>query len=80
MHQEKNVCESIIATLLNVKNKSKDHLKSRQDLQELGIRHELHPEVRGKRTYLPPAPHTLSQVEKKKFLQEITRFIAALWL
>ncbi|KAK2654990.1 hypothetical protein Ddye_008042 [Dipteronia dyeriana] len=43
MHIEKNVCDNIINTLLNVKGKSKDGLNSRKDLQKMNIRHELHP-------------------------------------
>ena len=43
MHIEKNVCDNILWTLLNVQGKSKDSLKARLDLQELGIRKALHP-------------------------------------
>ena len=32
MHIEKNVCESLISTLLNMKGKSKDSLSSRLDM------------------------------------------------
>ena len=35
MHIEKNVCESIIGTLLNVLGKTKDGVKSRLDLIEM---------------------------------------------
>lgn len=38
MHVEKNVCENIIGTLLNVKNKSKDGVNARKDLMHLKIR------------------------------------------
>ena len=31
-HVEKNVCDSLIGTLLNIKGKTKDGLKCRQDL------------------------------------------------
>ena len=44
MHVEKNVCDSIIGTLLNIKGKTKDGINAR------------------KRTYLPPACHTLSKI------------------
>jgi len=43
MHVEKNVCESLIDTLLNIKGKTKDGLKCRQDLVDMGIRDQLHP-------------------------------------
>ncbi|CAA7043013.1 unnamed protein product [Microthlaspi erraticum] len=55
MHVERNVAASIIATLLHC-GKSKDGLKARKDLQVLGIRKDLHPKPKGKRTYLPAAP------------------------
>ena len=61
---EKNVCDSLIGTLLNIKGKTKDGLKSRQVLVQLGIRDELHPVSRGDRTYLPQACHTMSTAEK----------------
>ncbi|XP_071709264.1 uncharacterized protein [Rutidosis leptorrhynchoides] len=36
--------------------KTKDHLKGRRDLEEMGIRHELHPEpLSNGKVYLPPA-------------------------
>ena len=43
MHIEKNVCGSIINTLLQVKRKSKDHLNARLDLEEMGLKPLLHP-------------------------------------
>ena len=43
MHIEKNICDNILGTLLNIGGKSKDHLNARFDLQEMGIRKVLHP-------------------------------------
>ena len=43
MHIEKNVCESIISTLLNIPGNTKDGLNSRLDLLEMGLRCELGP-------------------------------------
>jgi hypothetical protein len=71
MHIEKNVCESIIGTLLDLDGKSKDGLNSRRDLQEMRIRNDLHPREQGNRFYLPPAPHTLSKEEKKVFCKRL---------
>ncbi|KAG7567797.1 Transposon En/Spm-like [Arabidopsis thaliana x Arabidopsis arenosa] len=51
MHVERNVVASIVSTLLHC-GKSKDGLNARKDLEELGIRKELHPKTKGKRTYL----------------------------
>ncbi|XP_052728168.1 uncharacterized protein LOC128195186 [Vigna angularis] len=69
MHVEKNVCDSIIGTLLNIQGKTKDGMKSRLDLVEMGIREQLAPQSHGKRTYLPPACHTLSKQEKRSFCE-----------
>ena len=71
MHVEKIVCDSIIGTLINIKGKTKDDINSRKDLVEMGLRLELQPEARGKRTYLPPACHTLSRLEKISFCDSL---------
>lgn len=71
---KKNVFDSIIGTLLNVLGKSKDSINARLDLIDMGIRTELAPVEDGKRTFLPPAAHTLSRKEKKvlcQFLHEV---------
>ncbi|XP_074323287.1 uncharacterized protein LOC141660222 [Apium graveolens] len=72
MHIKKNVCESIIGTLLNIPGKTKDGMKARLDLQELGVRAELAPQQYGERAYLPPACYTLSRKEKISFCECIS--------
>ncbi|XP_006599934.1 uncharacterized protein [Glycine max] len=69
MHVEKNVCDSLIGTLLNIKGKTKDVFKCRQDLVDMGIRQVLHPISKGPRTYLPPACYTMSTAEKRSFCE-----------
>ncbi|XP_024199808.1 uncharacterized protein LOC112203009 [Rosa chinensis] len=64
MHVEKNVTESVIGTLLGIDGKNKDSLKARLDMVLMGVKHSLHPEARGDRTWLPPAKITLSKDEK----------------
>ncbi|CAL9018964.1 unnamed protein product, partial [Prunus brigantina] len=54
MHIEKNVCESIFGTLLNIPGKTKDGVAAREDLVKLGVRIGLAPQVGEKRTFLPP--------------------------
>jgi hypothetical protein len=68
MHIEKNVCESLVGTLLNISGKSKDGLKARRDLQQMGIRANLMPKVSGDKTTLPAACYTLSKEEKKALI------------
>jgi len=67
MRVERNVCDSIIGTLLNIKGKTKDRINVRKDLVEMGVRLELQQQPHGKRTYLPLACHTLSKSEKISF-------------
>ncbi|XP_059663674.1 uncharacterized protein LOC132309374 [Cornus florida] len=64
MHIEKNICDNILHTLMN-DQKGKDGLKTRLDLQDMGVRLLLHPQERGSnKFYLPPASFTLSSLEK----------------
>ena len=42
MHITKNVCESLLGTLLNMLERTKDGPKARIDLKSMGIRQELH--------------------------------------
>ena len=42
MHICKNVLESLLATLINMLDKTKDVPKARKDLQDLNIREDLH--------------------------------------
>ncbi|RVW66354.1 hypothetical protein CK203_065181 [Vitis vinifera] len=51
--------------------KTKDGVKSRLDLLEMGLRPDLAPRFGLKRTYLPPACYTLSRKEKKIVLQTL---------
>lgn len=37
MHIEKNVCDNILGTLINIEGKTKDNVKTRLDLQAMGI-------------------------------------------
>ncbi|KAL3826143.1 hypothetical protein ACJIZ3_022172 [Penstemon smallii] len=70
MHIEKNICDSILGTLLNIEGKSKDTLKARKDLEDLNIRKELHLKKRIDGSYsMPPACYTMSKKEKQKFCE-----------
>ena len=60
MHVEKNVRDSILGILLDIKGKTKEGIKSRKDFMDLNIRHELHPEERANgKYYLPAASYNL---------------------
>jgi len=68
MHIEKNVCDNVLYTLLNDPKKSKDNLKARKILKEMGIRKELWPDERGR---FRPSLFSLSKAKKKTFLQTL---------
>ena len=62
---KKYIFDSVIGTIMNTKDRTKDSLSIHLDLKEMGIRHTLHPiEVNGK-IELPPACYTLSNDEKR---------------
>ncbi|KAH9680378.1 hypothetical protein KPL71_026529 [Citrus sinensis] len=71
MHIEKNICDSIVSTLLNIKGKTKDGLNSRLDLKRLDIRKDLHPKKDNNVLKLPAASHTLSKKEKLIFCKRL---------
>ena len=73
MYIEKNVCDSIISTLLNISGKTKDEAKSRLDMVEMGTCEQLASEQKRKYTYLLPACYTLSRKEKIEFCQCLVR-------
>jgi len=53
IHVEKNVCDSLIDTLLNIQGKTKDGVNAHLHLVEMKIREDLGPGEVGKHTYLP---------------------------
>ncbi|GJY77987.1 putative reverse transcriptase domain-containing protein [Tanacetum coccineum] len=72
MHVEKNVCESLVGTLLNVPGKKKDGMNARLDLAELGIKPELFARQEEDKTTLPPAGYTLTNAEKDIFCETLS--------
>ena len=68
MHIEKNICKSLIGTLLNIPGKTKDIENVRLDMVAMGIRESLKPiSEEGKMTFLRAACYTLSRSEKRQF-------------
>ncbi|CAL8150911.1 unnamed protein product [Prunus armeniaca] len=64
MHIEKNVCDNIIGTLLEIPGKNKDGIAARLDLLNMGVKTDLQPAYGKRRTRLPPGPWNLSRAEK----------------
>jgi hypothetical protein len=67
MHLEKNVFESTIGVLLDIKTKTKDGLKSRMDLVNQNIRTEIHPTpaAQSGKVELPSMSYNLTRDEKR---------------
>ncbi|KAI3458716.1 hypothetical protein Pfo_015379 [Paulownia fortunei] len=49
MHIEKNICDALVGTLLSIDRKSNDTVKARLNMQDMGIRNELHLKKTGDR-------------------------------
>jgi hypothetical protein len=72
MHLKKNVFASTIGLLLETSAKTKDTLKSRQDLVAIKIREDLHPMDKGNGRYeLPLASYNLTHDEKKAMCESL---------
>ncbi|RVX01357.1 hypothetical protein CK203_031234 [Vitis vinifera] len=67
MHVEKNVCDSVVGTLLNIVGKTKDTNKARLDLADMNIRKELHLQIQGNKLVKPHACYTLTVEVRKEF-------------
>jgi hypothetical protein len=69
MHQKRNVAESIISMVFDLKDKTKDNFKARQDLAEICVRPTLNlrPNQAG-HMGKPRAKHYLKPAERKKVL------------
>nr|XP_025886735.1 uncharacterized protein LOC112941461 [Solanum lycopersicum] len=69
MHIEKNICDSVLGTLLDILGKSKDHISSRYDLYEMGICKELQPlkDCDTGNIHLAKACFSMTPDEKKLF-------------
>ncbi|XP_004309364.1 PREDICTED: uncharacterized protein LOC101306581 [Fragaria vesca subsp. vesca] len=67
MHIEKNVCKSVLATILDVNGKSKIDNESRRDLELLELMEDVPNDEKRDKLELPSAPYTLTKVKKPKF-------------
>ncbi|XP_016201896.1 uncharacterized protein LOC107642905 isoform X1 [Arachis ipaensis] len=75
MHIEKNICDNVLGTLMDIPGKTKDNLNSRLDMEELGIKKDLHPIREGEKVLsLPDAIYKLNNKERRslcEFLQNV---------
>lgn len=70
MHIEKNIFESILGTLLNMKGKTKDNVNSLKDLKKMGIRKKLHLKNTGSFKGTTP-PYVFIKEEKQIFCERV---------
>ncbi|WVZ93355.1 hypothetical protein U9M48_039342, partial [Paspalum notatum var. saurae] len=67
MHIEKNICENLLWTFLRVEGKTKDTINARLDLEDLGIRKELHLVQNGDAYDRPHACYTMTNDQRDEF-------------
>ena len=65
MHIEKNICERILGTVLELEGKCKDGEKARLDMEHLGIRPDQHPVINNDEYTLPPSLYKLDKEDKE---------------
>ena len=73
MHIEKNICDNILGTLLEIEGKNKDTINSRLDLKKLNIRKNYWMEEQGEKYVKPPAPWTLVKEKKKQLCRYLAK-------
>ena len=69
MHIEKNICDSILGTLLQLEGKSKDSERARLDTEDMGIRKDQHPIIENDKCTLPAALYYLDKDDKEHLCQ-----------
>ncbi len=67
MHIEKNICANLFGTFLNIEGKTKDTIKARLDLEDMGIRQDLHLRPEGDSYYVPSACYAMNKDQKIAF-------------
>jgi len=74
---EKNVCDNILGTILNVDKKSRDDADVRKALEDVGIKPHLwlKPSA-GQHPIMPSAPYSMSLEEKDRFLKVLQKLRA----
>ena len=74
MHIEKNICDSLIGTLLELEHKNKDTINARLDLESLNIRKDMQLDRNTNKTkyFIPEAPYFLEKAKKRGFSQYLS--------
>ena len=72
MHIEKNTCDNLIGTLLNIEEKMKDTMNAQLDLQDLKIRKDLYLMEVYNILVKPHASYLLTSSERVAFCKYLT--------
>lgn len=75
MHVEKNICDNIIGTLLEVTGKNKDSLNARLDLIEIKMHSKLQAKLVGHTYEIPRAPFNLTLAERRKIVTLLSKIV-----
>ncbi|XP_062078722.1 uncharacterized protein LOC133834305 isoform X2 [Humulus lupulus] len=67
MHVEKNVCDSLVGTIVGLENKTKDTVSARVDLEKMKMRPELQLRKLNGRIQKPAAKFTFTVEDRQKF-------------
>nr|XP_011465505.1 PREDICTED: uncharacterized protein LOC101297846 [Fragaria vesca subsp. vesca] len=74
MHVEKNVCDNVLGTIMGAVGKTKDNLRSRRDLEAMGIKKQYLVKEREDGTkYFEPADFEMKNDGKDKFLLALSQ-------
>lgn len=73
MYIEKNICDSIVGTLINIDGKTKDTTNVRKDLVNLDVRKELHLRHDSDRCSMSVACYTLNRNERRSFCDWLSK-------
>jgi len=78
MHIEKNIYDNILGKIINIKGKTKGTVKTRLDLEKMGLRFDLHLFNDGDKLKMPLAP--LSLPKKCLFYQFLKELRVPDWV
>ncbi|XP_021767736.1 uncharacterized protein LOC110732126 [Chenopodium quinoa] len=73
MHVEKNVCENILGTLLDLPGKNKDSVNARLDLEVMKMHDDLRPKKVRDKYQIPRAPFNLTLHERRKIVTFLSK-------
>ncbi|XP_042959909.1 uncharacterized protein LOC122294953 [Carya illinoinensis] len=69
MHIEKNICDNVLGTVMDIEGKTKDTANARRDLMELGLRKELHLQPSANGYSMMLGSYTLDIDQRRRFCE-----------